>query len=139
MALTFPASPCRVHTECGTLSQLRTTWNPNPHLLPLHHSAFRICPKSVHCPTHGSGDHSDIAAAADIAGFILQYCAESHCTQFIFWNQISPRTTLHFSDPCVHKTKNATKNFFQMKPINTTPFSHQANQSSYMSNYFLVL
>ena len=46
---------------------------------------------------------ANIAAPADIAGFILQYCAESRCTQFIFSNRISPRTTLHFSDLCTHK------------------------------------
>ena len=40
MALTFPPP----HVE-STLSQLPPTWNPNPHLLPLDHSAFRICPE----------------------------------------------------------------------------------------------
>ena len=109
MALTFP--PLRVESPLSQLHQvgIQILTSPSPHS-PTQLSENR--PKSVYCPTHvvrswGIVQMANIAAAADIAGFILQYCAESGCTQFIFGNRISPRTTLHFSDPYTHK--NATK------------------------------
>ena len=101
----------RVESPLSQLLQLgiQILTSPSPHS-PTQLSENR--PKSVYCPTHvvrswGIVQMANIAATADIAGFILQYCAESGCTQFIFGNRISPRTTLHFSDPYTHK--NATK------------------------------
>ena len=112
----IPAAPCRVPTESASPS-----WNPNPHLSvpPLEHSAFgessKIgllsdprrqelgdCSDGEYC---SGGGYRRIYLA--ILCRIVLLSSELGCTQFIFGNRISPRTTLHFSDPYTHK--NATK------------------------------
>ena len=113
MALTFP--PLRVESPLSQLHQvgIQILTSPSPH------SAFGESSKIglLSDPRRQElGDCSDGEYWSD-GGYRRIYLAilcrigllssESGCTQFIFGNRISPRTTLHFSDPYTHK--NATK------------------------------
>ena len=126
MALTFP--PLRVESPLSQLHQvgIQILTSPSPHS---NTQLLENRPKSVYCPTHvvrswGIVQMANIAAAADIAGFILQYCAESCCYR---QNRAAPHLYSGIRFPlgqrCTFQILILTK--MQRRPtkhVKTTPF-----------------
>ena len=118
----IPAAPCRVPTESASPS-----WNPNPHLpIPsLEHSAFGESSKIglLSDPRRQElGDCSDgeYCSGGGYRRIYLAILCRIGLHPFIFGNRISPRTTLHFSDPYTHNNVTEANERWQSNSLQTT-------------------